>query len=139
MVAAIGIQHRVPADADQVPGLRRAATTFASTYCDHDTLQRVALAVTEACSNVVRHAYPDGSGELTLTARLDGSCVIFEVTDEGAGLTGSEPRDDGLGMGLMLMRRLATAHIASNGPGTRVELRFPRRPPPRDQSDERPM
>jgi two-component sensor histidine kinase len=113
-----------------VPGLRRAATTFASTYCDHDTLQTVALAVTEACSNVVRHAYPEGQGGLTLTARLDGDCLIFEIADQGTGLTGSGRRDDGLGMGLMLMRRLAAAHITSDRHGTRVELRFPRCSPP---------
>ena len=127
-MVAPGIQQRVPADPDQVPRLRHAATSFAAPYCDDDTLQAVALVVTEACSNVVRHAYPEGHGEFTLTARLDGIDIVFEVVDQGVGLDGSPPAE-GLGMGLMLMRRLAHAQITSNGQGTRVELRFSRRSP----------
>lgn len=129
MVAAQGIQQRVPADADQVPGLRRAASAFAAAYCDHDTQSAVALAVTEACTNVVRHAYPSGHGDLTLIGRLDDNHVIFEIADHGRWLAGLS-RDKGLGMGLSLMQRLADTHITSNRPGTRVELRFRRRPPP---------
>jgi anti-sigma regulatory factor (Ser/Thr protein kinase) len=122
------VQQRVPADADQVPRIRHAATAFAAAHCDDETRMAVALAVTEACTNVVRHAYPQGHGNLTLTARLDGPGLVFEVIDHGIGITAPSTAA-GLGVGLQVMRRLASTHIASDGHGTHVELRFPRRIP----------
>jgi anti-sigma regulatory factor (Ser/Thr protein kinase) len=124
--AASRIQQRVPADADQVPRLRHAATAFAADRCGRETEMAIALAVTEACTNVVRHAYPNGRGDITLNARLDGADIVFEIIDHGTGMT--EPSAAaGLGVGLEIMRRLANAHITSDQEGTRVELRFPRR------------
>jgi|SRR5947209_13222108 len=127
-MAAPGIQQRGPADADQVPGLRQAATAFAAGFCDRETPAAVALAVTEACANVVCHAYPDGDGELDLRGWLDGGFVVFVIADQGSGLTGVS-RHKGLGMGLALMHRLGDARITSDGHGTCVELRFPRSSP----------
>src|SRR5689334_2264108 len=71
-LAGRGIQKRVPADARQVPALRHAVEDFANAHCElGDVRAAVALCVTEACSNVVRHAYPDGGGELSLVAWMD--------------------------------------------------------------------
>jgi serine/threonine-protein kinase RsbW len=125
-VAAPRIQQRVPADADQVPRLRRAATAFAGAFCDHDTELAIALAVTEACTNVVRHAYPAGDGELSLTARLEATDLVFEIIDHGTGIV-APSAPGSLGVGLVVMRRLADARITSDSHGTHVELRFPRR------------
>lgn len=126
-LAAPRIDERVPADAEQVPRLRAAVTAFSSEHCDHsdETREIIALAVTEACSNVVRHAYPDTRGELALTASLDNDELTLLVTDEGVGLN-SETHRPGLGLGLPLMHQLATTTITSNRHGTRVLLRFPR-------------
>jgi serine/threonine-protein kinase RsbW len=127
-LAAPRIQTRVPADAEQMPRLRAAVTAFIRDHCDHsdETRQTVALAVTEACSNVVRHAYPDTPGELTLTAWVDDHELTLIVVDEGIGLNG-ETRRAGLGLGLPLMRELATTTITSGRHGTQVRLTFPRR------------
>jgi serine/threonine-protein kinase RsbW len=101
---------------------------FTRDHCDHseETRQAVALAVTEACSNVVRHAYPDTPGELTLTAWVVDDDLTLLVVDQGIGLNGTR-YDAGLGLGLLLMRRLATTTITSNQHGTEVRLGFPRR------------
>ena len=69
-VVKAGIRRTVRADADQVPRLRHAVQAFVEAYCagNNDLGSTVALAVTEACTNVVRHAYPAGDGEIELTA-----------------------------------------------------------------------
>jgi len=115
-----------------VPRLRAAIRAFTRDHCDHcdETEQTVALAVTEACSNVVRHAYPDGPGALWLTGRVDSDQFTVTVVDEGVGVDADTDRA-GLGLGLPLMRELATTTITSNQHGTRVQLRFPRTSPTR--------
>jgi serine/threonine-protein kinase RsbW len=128
VVAAPRIQRRVPADAEQVPRLRAAVTAFTRRHCDHseETRQAVALAVTEACANVVRHAYPDTPGALTLTAWVDDVDLTLLIVDDGTGFNG-DTRRAGLGLGLPLMRMLATTTITSDQRGTQVTLGFPRR------------
>jgi serine/threonine-protein kinase RsbW len=128
IVAAPRIERRVPADAEQVPRLRAAVTAFASRHCVHseETRQAVALAVTEACANVVRHAYPGTRGELTLTAWVDGDELTLLVDDTGIGLGGAT-RDAGLGLGFPLMREVAETRISCGRRGTQVRLTFPRR------------
>jgi serine/threonine-protein kinase RsbW len=129
ILAAPWIQRRVPADAQQVPRLRAAVTAFTRCHCDHSEEIRhaVALAVTEACTNVVRHAYPDTEGELTLNVWVDDDELMLLVADTGIGLSrNGTPRRAGLGLGLPLMRELATTTITSDQHGTQVRLRFPR-------------
>jgi serine/threonine-protein kinase RsbW len=127
-VPAPRIQRRVPADAEQVPRLRAAVTAFTRRHCVHseETRQAVALAVTEACGNVVRHAYPDSRGELTLTAWVDDDELTLLVADAGIGLGGATS-DAGLGLGLRLMREVANARVSCGRRGTQVRLTFPRR------------
>ena len=74
-----------------------------------DQLADLKLAVTEACANVVRHAYPDGTGDVRLRIVVEEQWVSVEVTDTGRGLT--EPRTDWdatelqeEGMGLTIVR-----------------------------------
>ena len=89
----------------------------------------VELAVSEAVSNVVLHAYRDreegtenGRIHLRVTADPDGVCVL--VADEGVGMS---PRNDSPGLGLGL-RVIASASdelsIIQGEPGTRVHMRF---------------
>jgi anti-sigma regulatory factor (Ser/Thr protein kinase) len=57
---------QVPAHVRYVPVLRRAAVDFYRRHCltDETVEQGLALAVNEGCANAVRHAYPDGLGDL---------------------------------------------------------------------------
>jgi serine/threonine-protein kinase RsbW len=91
--------------------LRGAVVAFAETH-GASTAQRddIALAVSEAISNVVVHAYPtaETSGPVTVDAWVQGATLVIEVGDEGRGMA---PRTDspGLGLGMPLMARLSEA------------------------------
>lgn len=101
----------VPGEAGQLRGVRREACGFA----EHHRVQHlgdVALAVGEASSNVVLHAYADRPpGPLHLSGFVDDEAdlVYLVVADEGSGL---RPRSDspGLGLGLPIIAR-TTAHV----------------------------
>jgi serine/threonine-protein kinase RsbW len=75
-----------------------------------DTLADLKLAVTEACANVVRHAYPDDvDGIVRLRVSLEPGTLTVEVADDGQGLdTGSlsgwdasRMREEGMGFSIM--------------------------------------
>jgi anti-sigma regulatory factor (Ser/Thr protein kinase) len=121
---AVSIQKRVSAVPDQVPELRRELTSFVWRHCANtsELVSDVALATTEACDNVVRHAYPRGVGVLRLVARIDRRVLLVVVADTGVGL-GDAAATTGSGFGLRLIRQLAHTRVrAANG--TRVEMRF---------------
>ena len=117
----------LPAKAESIGRLRRAASEFAVRHGVARPID-VALAVTEACTNVVLHAYRDlPLGTLHLAGSLDPERVCLVVTDEGRGLTpdGDSP---GLGLGLAIIAQVTTFfQIADRSPtGTVVTMGFGR-------------
>jgi anti-sigma regulatory factor (Ser/Thr protein kinase) len=90
----------------------------------------VALAVTEAVANAVRHAYPSGTGEVRVGVSGNAGEVVVMVTDEGVGVRGftASRRGPGSGHGLALIRALADrVRIEPSSDGTLVEMVFERR------------
>ncbi len=70
-------------------------------------LSDIRLAVTEACANVVVHAYPDGHyGPMEVVASKDEQALTVLVRDWGRGI-GPRPDSPGLGLGLPLIAALA--------------------------------
>jgi serine/threonine-protein kinase RsbW len=70
-------------------------------------VEDVRLAITEACTNVVRHAYPDGAGPLVVSATTGPDRTLTVVIrDDGAGIR-PHPHPDGRGLGLPLMAATA--------------------------------
>ena len=55
-----------------------------------DAVADLKLALTEACSNSIRHAYADGQGQIRLGFRVADRCLVLTVRDEGAGFDDSE-------------------------------------------------
>jgi anti-sigma regulatory factor (Ser/Thr protein kinase) len=105
----------LPARAENVAVVRHAVGGLgdALDVPDH-ALADVKLAVTEACTNVVVHAYPDEQpGPMTVRARLGAEELTVVVSDEGRGIV-PRPDSPGLGHGLP---HLAT-HAASLELGT---------------------
>jgi serine/threonine-protein kinase RsbW len=98
----------LPARAENIALVRHALGALGET-CDIDEqlLSDIRLAITEACSNVVVHAYagrPPGPLEVSATLLDDELAVV--VRDEGPGI-GPHPGSPGLGLGLPLIASLA--------------------------------
>lgn len=120
----------LPARAEAIAGLRHQIAAYAQEAGAGDELaDSIRLAVTEALSNVVVHAYVDrDGGDMMLEAwRDDDAHLVIVVRDEGVGLVPRTAESPGLGLGLLLMAQMADGFTVSNRegmPGTVVELRF---------------
>jgi serine/threonine-protein kinase RsbW/stage II sporulation protein AB (anti-sigma F factor) len=93
----------------------------------------VRLAVSEAATNVIQHAYRDtDAGEITATAHKDDGRLRIMISDQG---TGPAPRVDspGLGLGLPIIAQLAdSVEVIAKDVGTEIRMTFRcRRPPTR--------
>lgn len=130
-----------PAVAASVPEARREVVALAERCgASPATAADVALAVSEACTNVVMHAYREheAPGLLHVEAHAREGMLEVVVADDGAGV---QPREDspGLGMGMALMAAVASGlQLDHDGAATRVHLSFELRPPsrPADAEDD---
>lgn len=118
----------VPAVAENLSGVRQAVCDVAREAGAGEKLcGDIALAVGEACANVVVHAYPDGAGgAMAVEVVVDGRGLVVTVTDDGRGLAPS-PGSTGLGLGLPLIGSLTREMELSagrEGRGTTVTMRF---------------
>ena len=106
--------------------VRRELTAIAAGCgMDADGVADVRLAVTEAATNAVMHAYAESEGELTVSAvARDGELAIV-IGDAGAGFV--EGRDSpGLGVGLSIIATVSgRLRIVSNPDGTEIHMAFP--------------
>jgi serine/threonine-protein kinase RsbW len=137
-VSAGVVRLSFPARAEYLILARLALAGVArATAIPEETLADLKLAVTEACGNVVRHAYaspvaqPDGSVRVTIDARPDA--ISLTVEDDGVGLpplealngsAGDEAAEGG--MGLAIIRAIADEleiRPAAGGTGTLLVLR----------------
>jgi len=117
----------LPAIPDSCPRIRHAVrATLDGTDVD---LAAVDLAVSEAVTNAVVHAYRDRDptappGTLRVAVALEDTAAWVAVIDHGVGM---RPRADspGLGFGLALMAHTCDQlEIEQRADGTRVHMRF---------------
>jgi serine/threonine-protein kinase RsbW len=95
-----------------------------------ETLGDLKLALTEACTNCVRHAYVERPGTVEITYELRADRFTVEVADDGQGFdyANGHAIDDELvegGLGLAIIRALADEFeldVREGRPGSR--LRF---------------
>ena len=121
------LHQRLPAHKDNVAPLRRRVVAFAARCGAADRqLDDIALAVSEALSNAVLHAYLGHARPGAIDVRVLASerSLHVLVSDEGSGLV---VRDDspGAGLGLALIGRV-TDHfeLIDATPGLRVQMTF---------------
>jgi serine/threonine-protein kinase RsbW len=118
--------HRATPDA--IPKLRHAVADYARAVgIDEPQLDGVRLAVSEALSNVVLHAYQDEPGYVHLTAHVVGDELWVLVADEGRGHNAS-PIRPGLGWGLAFITDAADEFVlaerADGGSEARMVFRL---------------
>lgn len=124
----------LPTEARLVSHTRRAFTGYLEEMgVDGDDVSDVALALAEACTNVLRHAYPQGDS-FRLSAELGPDEVVLVVEDDGVGLPASTDPAPAKGpdatatsgRGLFLIRSLMTSVDLETAParqGTRLHMR----------------
>ena len=120
----------IPARPEYVTLCRLALTGLSRLRTlSQETLADLKLALTEACSNAVRHAYPDGTGTVEIVYDLQPDRLVIEVLDDGEGFTGPERAPGGElsegGLGIAIIRAIADGFEIGptrNGRGSR--LRF---------------
>ncbi|MGQ7296646.1 ATP-binding protein [Quadrisphaera sp. KR29] len=123
---------RLPTDVRHVPVVRHLATaTLTELGVNRQSIDDIALAVTEACSNVVQHA---GAGaDFEVRIRVEGEWCRIEVVDGGGGFDPARAAAEVLaegpssdlthGRGLGLMRILVDQlHFEPGESGTTVVL-----------------
>lgn len=94
----------------------------------HRAVEDIRLAVTEACTNVVRHAYRDHEGPLEVTMRHADGMLTISVLDRGDGIR-PHPGGEGPGLGLPLIAALSDALVIErSGGGSRLAMSFVAQP-----------
>jgi serine phosphatase RsbU (regulator of sigma subunit)/anti-sigma regulatory factor (Ser/Thr protein kinase) len=90
---------------------------------DSDAVADIMVAITEACSNVVQHAYGPHEGVMDLAGKIEGGEVAISVRDFGMWKPPGDAREES-SRGLPLMRGLMDSVEVSPGPtGTTVQMR----------------
>jgi len=86
----------------------------------------ISIAVTEACTNSVLHAYPETGGEYEVHAWADPERLVVSVRDRGRGITPSVTSPAaGLGLGLPLMLAIGDEVSFTHDAGiTEVRMTF---------------
>jgi serine/threonine-protein kinase RsbW len=119
------MEMALPARAENIAVVRHAFGALTEALeIDEEVVSDIRLAVTEACTNVVVHAYPDDQeGPLEVLATLSDSQLTVLVRDEGPGIV-PRPDSPGLGLGLPLIASLTEAMQLGHGEDGRTEVRM---------------
>jgi serine/threonine-protein kinase RsbW len=124
---AQGLTLTVAARPENLAVIRQALAGYAEAMgFDSDAIADLKTIVTEACMNVVVHAYPENAtGPLEVNATPHETGVEIAVRDEGSGFRPrpAEPDDPGLRLGLPLIATLSDQfEIRGGRTGTEVRM-----------------
>lgn len=127
------VRLRIPAKPEYIALCRLALTGLAQARAlDSDTVADLKLALTEAVSNSVRHAYgTPGEGQVDIRYELGPDRICVDVIDDGDGFDPDEAPsfDNGElsegGLGIAIIRTIADDVEIESRPGVRgSRLRF---------------
>jgi serine/threonine-protein kinase RsbW len=103
--AAVGnptVRLTIPAKPEYITLVRLALSGLSRLRpLSEEALGDLKLAVTEACTNSVRHGYQDGEGTVEILYELRPDRLVVEVADDGPGFdaSGDGPLEERLGEG----------------------------------------
>jgi anti-sigma regulatory factor (Ser/Thr protein kinase) len=129
-MAAPDVRLSMPARPEGVAVVRQALAGMADALAfDANVVADMKMAVSEACTNVVVHAYDAEAGVLEVDMTAGDEGLTIHVRDHGSGI---KPRADrsrdvpALGLGLPLIAALSDAFElhGSTGQGTEVRMTF---------------
>ncbi len=123
------VRLTMPARAEGVSVVRQALSGVADVLdFDDAVVADMKMAVTEACTNVVVHAYEQEEGMLEVDMVTAEDALTIAVRDHGAGIhpRSTTRRTPALGLGLPLIAALSDAFElrGSSGEGTEVRMTF---------------
>jgi serine/threonine-protein kinase RsbW len=125
MTQAQEMQLKLPAQAESVAVVRHALSGIADTITvEPNKLSDMKTAVTEACNNVVVHAYLDTDGTLEVNARPRADRLTVTVRDYGHGMQPRSvtPDEPSLGLGLPLIAALSDRFEIRGGTGLGISV-----------------
>jgi serine/threonine-protein kinase RsbW len=132
-MTASGFELTLPATAENVMVVRQAVAGMGEALeLSGSRIADLKTVITEACNNVVLHAYDDEAGPLQVTADPSEGHLEIQVADEGQGF---RPRanegETSLGLGLPLIAALSDSFEISGGvgQGSKTTIRFGYAPP----------
>jgi serine/threonine-protein kinase RsbW len=128
----------LPSRAENVAVVRHALAGVAEALGMEDHLiADLKTIVTEACMNVVVHAYEGGVGRMEVSATPDGDALTVVVRDYGQGI---RPRAavgaPSLRLGLPLIAALSSSFEIKGAPGQGTEVRIRLGPDPDEAGEE---
>jgi anti-sigma regulatory factor (Ser/Thr protein kinase) len=94
---------------------------------ERDRLDDIKTAVSEACNNVVLHAYEGGEGPMELRVHINEDSLEILVIDQGSGIRPRPPSDERMqGIGLSVIQALTDRVVfrGAGGEGTEVCMEF---------------
>jgi serine/threonine-protein kinase RsbW len=128
-----GFELTLPATAENVIVVRQAIAGVAEALgLGGSRIADLKTVVTEACNNVVLHAYDGEPGPLVVTAEPGEAELLVQIADQGHGFRPSASEGDAsMGLGLPLIAALSDSFEISGGAGqgSRTSIRFGYSPP----------
>lgn len=138
------LELRVPSKPEYVSVVRALVTDVARRISFSETaVEDLQVAVSEACANVVQHAYDGRDAEMIVSCSLQDNRLIMEISDSGVGCVESEPNAPDLeqagGLGLFLIRSLMDQVSLNSSPNCGTVVRMVKKPRSRRRSPNHPL
>jgi serine/threonine-protein kinase RsbW len=107
------VRLTIPAKAEYITLVRLALSGLSRLRpLSEEALGDLKLAVTEACTNSVRHGYVNGEGTVEILYELQPDRFVVEVSDDGPGFdpSGDRPMEENLaegGLGIAIIKAVS--------------------------------
>jgi serine/threonine-protein kinase RsbW len=131
VVGSSTVRLTIPAKPEYITLVRLALSGLSKLRpLSEEALGDLKLAVTEACTNSVRHGYENGEGVVEILYELQPDRFVVEVSDDGPGFdaSGDRPSEDNLaegGLGIAIIKAVSDEFEAGDrAEGHGSKLRF---------------